>query len=61
MEVLIGGKEIGKGKGLSASESFFKADTSDLTDEQLQELNDDKEMMISMHNYLLVIFFYIDM
>ena len=35
-----------KRKGLSASEQFFNADTADLTDEELEELNDEKEMMI---------------
>ena len=33
-------------KGLSASEIFFNADTSDLTDEELQELNDKKDVII---------------
>ena len=33
-------------KGLSASEFFFNADTSDLTDEELQELNDKKDVII---------------
>ena len=63
--ILIGGinwwKRNRKRKGLSASEYFSNADTSDLTDEELQELNDEKEMMIWMHNYLLMIFVYIDM
>ena len=33
-------------KRLSASEYFSNADTSDLTDEELQELNDEKDMII---------------
>ena len=47
---LIGGivwwKRNRKRKGLSASEYFFNADTADLTDEELKELNNEKEMMI---------------
>ena len=46
LEVLFGGKETGKKKGLSASEYFFNADTADLTDEELEELHNQKEMMI---------------
>ena len=48
--MLIGGivwwKRSSKGKGLSASEYFFNADTTGLTDEELKELNNEKEMMI---------------
>ena len=48
--ILIGGivwwKRNRKRKGLSASEYFFNADTADLTDEELKELNNEKEMMI---------------
>ena len=33
-------------KGLSASEYFFNGDTADLTDEELEELNNEKEMLI---------------
>ena len=48
--MLIGGivwwKRNRKGKGLSASEYFFNADTTDLTDKELKELNNEKEMMI---------------
>ena len=33
-------------KRLSASEYFSNADTSDLTDEEQQELNDEKDMII---------------
>ena len=33
-------------KGLSASEQFSNADTSDLTDEELPELNDEKDKII---------------
>ena len=33
-------------KRLSASEQFSNADTSDLTDEELQELNDEKDKII---------------
>ena len=35
-----------KRKGLLASECFFNSDTADLTDEELEELNNEKEMMI---------------
>ena len=35
-----------KRKGLSASEFFSNAGTSDLTGKELQELNDEKETMI---------------
>ena len=48
--ILTGGivlwKRNRKRTGLSTSEYFFNADTTDLTDEELQELNDDKEMII---------------
>ena len=48
--ILIGGivwwKRNRKRKGLSASEYFFNADTADLTDEELKELNNEKEMII---------------
>ena len=48
--ILIGGtvwwKRNRKRKGLSASEYFSNADITDLTDEELQELNDEKEMVI---------------
>ena len=57
-EVLFGGKETGKKKGLSASEYFFNADAADLTDEELEELNNKKEMMIWIHNYLWVVLFF---
>ena len=40
--VLFNGKEI----GLSASGCFFNADTAGLTDEELKELNNEKEMII---------------
>ena len=33
-------------KGLSASDYFSNVDITDLTDEELQELNDEKDMMI---------------
>ena len=33
-------------KGLSASEYFSNADITDLTAEELQKLNDEKDMMI---------------
>ena len=33
-------------KGLSASEYFSNADITDLTDKELKELNDEKDMMI---------------
>ena len=39
-------KKQEKKKGLSASEYFFNADTADLTDEELEELSNEKEMMI---------------
>ena len=40
-------------KGLSASEYFSNADITDLTDKELKELNDEKDMMIWLknHNY----------
>ena len=48
--ILIGGivwwKRNRQRKGLLASEYFSNADITDLTDEELQELNDEKEMMI---------------
>ena len=48
--IVIGGivwwKRNRKRKGLSASEYFFNADTEDLTDEELDELNNEKEKMI---------------
>ena len=33
-------------KGLSASEYFSNADITDLTDKELKELNDEKDMVI---------------
>ena len=39
-------KQIKNRKGLSAVEYFSNADITDLTDEELQELNDEKDMMI---------------
>ena len=45
-------------KGLSASEYFFNGDTADLTDEELEELNNEKEMLIWIHNYLWVVLFF---
>ena len=33
-------------KGLSVSEYFSNADITDLSDEKLKELNDEKDMMI---------------
>ena len=35
-----------KGKDLSAGEYFFDAETTGLTNKELQVLNDEKEMMI---------------
>ena len=49
MELLFGGKEIKKEKGLSANEYFFKADTTDLTDEELQELKMKKKWWFSLN------------
>ena len=58
LEALFGGKETGKKKGLSASEYFFNAHTADLTDEELEELSNEKVMMIWIHNYLWVVLFF---
>ena len=49
--ILIGGivwwkRNRKKKKGLSASEYFFNAHTADLTDEELEELSNEKVMMI---------------
>ena len=38
-------------KGLSASEYFSNADITDLSDEELTELNDEKDMMIWLKKY----------
>ena len=43
--MFIGGKKNNR-KRLSAREYFSNADTSHLTDEELQELNDEKDTMI---------------
>ena len=60
--ILTGGivwwKRNRKKKGLSASEYFFNGDTADLTDEELEELNNEKEMLIWIHNYLWVVLFF---
>ena len=59
MQYLLAGivwwKKNRKRKRLSASEYFFNADTADITDEELEKLNNEKEMMIWIHNYLWVI------
>ena len=42
MSGIVWWKRDRKRKGLSASEYFFDADAVDLTDEKLEELNDNK-------------------
>ena len=39
-------KQIKNRKGLSAVAYFSNADITDLTDKELQELNDEEDMMI---------------
>ena len=50
IEGIIWWKRNSKRKGLSTSEYFFNADTTDSTDEELEELIDEKEMKIWIHN-----------
>ena len=51
--------QIKNRKGLSAVEYSSNADITDLTDEELQELNDEKDMMIWLKKYNAISIFFI--
>ena len=51
MHVFIGEKKNENRKGLSATEYVSNADITDLTDEELQEVNTEKDMMIWLKKY----------